>query len=62
MPKGLSGFFYYYQGSCYLIGRKGVMKMSSGFYAELIEEITELIAQGRFEEARTKVDTELAMP
>ena len=36
--------------------------MSSGFYAELIEEITELIAQGRFEEARTKVDTELAMP
>lgn len=36
--------------------------MSSGFYAECLEEIAQLIRQGRIQEARTKVDTELAMP
>ena len=36
--------------------------MSSGFYAECLEEIAQLIRQGRIPEARAKVDTELAMP
>ena len=36
--------------------------MSSGFYVECLEEIAQLIRQGRIPEARAKVDTELAMP